>query len=501
MAEGRTQVIALKKVKHLLDLVGDAAVAGQQRSIGVDACSLFMEVARTHVCHTVGRLLVAQRNQNELAVDFESRYAKNHLDAVVLQLVAPLDVVAFIKARLQLNDHGHLLAVLGCVDQGVHHRRILGHPVQVDADATHLGVDGRLAQQIHHMPKGLVRVIEQHIALFDLADDAGFALEVRMRNRRLRWKTKLLRTKVREAHEVALVVVTSPWNHLAGLHAGLDHQKVQEAFWDGFVIHKAHVLALLAAGDALGHLLHERLGDVVVDVQLRVAGDLEGVGLGLHGVKQGKQTLETEANHIIHKHDMVLAFRRGQLHKTRQRIGNLHKSVAHLARIVFEANGKVDHAVLQLRKLGPAREHDGHQTRAHLAAEVFGHKVLLLGAQFGVVQEVDALGGHVCFQGFVSLFELVLLTQDDVMDLVQDGVRIVHRVGIGALFEGGHATKRRHTHPEKLVEVVGKDAQETHAFDERIPVVLGLLQHAFVEREPADFPIDVGELHGQVNLN
>ena len=55
--------------------------------------------------------------------------------AVVLQLVAPLDVVAFIKARLQLNDHGHLLAVHGCVDQGVHHRGILGHPVQVDADA------------------------------------------------------------------------------------------------------------------------------------------------------------------------------------------------------------------------------------------------------------------------------------------------------------------------------------------------------------------------------
>ena len=43
---------------------------------------------------------------------------------------------------------------------------------------------------------------------------------------------------------------------------------------------------------------------------------------------------------------------------------------------------------------------------------------------------------------------------------------------------------------EKLVEIVGGNRQETHPFEQRVGNVLGLLEHATIEMEPGQFPID-----------
>jgi hypothetical protein len=51
--------------------------------------------------------------------------------------------------------------------------------------------------------------------------------------------------------------------------------------------------------------------------------------------------------------------------------------------------------------------------------------------------------------------------------------------------------ERRHTHHEKLVEVVGGNGQKLHAFEQRIRLRPRLGEHPFVEGEPAHLAVDV----------
>jgi hypothetical protein len=48
----------------------------------------------------------------------------------------------------------------------------------------------------------------------------------------------------------------------------------------------------------------------------------------------------------------------------------------------------------------------------------------------------------------------------------------------------------RHAHGVEFVEVARADRHETHPFQKRHAGVLGLLQHAPVEGEPAQFPVE-----------
>src|SRR5690606_3410298 len=45
---------------------------------------------------------------------------------------------------------------------------------------------------------------------------------------------------------------------------------------------------------------------------------------------------------------------------------------------------------------------------------------------------------------------------------------------------------------EELVEVRREDCEELYAFEERVPRVLRLFEHAAVEGEPGEFAIEVG---------
>ena len=48
----------------------------------------------------------------------------------------------------------------------------------------------------------------------------------------------------------------------------------------------------------------------------------------------------------------------------------------------------------------------------------------------------------------------------------------------------------RHAHLEKLIEVRRDNPKEPHAFQQRLGRVLRLFQHAAIEGQPAQFPVD-----------
>lgn len=53
------------------------------------------------------------------------------------------------------------------------------------------------------------------------------------------------------------------------------------------------------------------------------------------------------------------------------------------------------------------------------------------------------------------------------------------------------ARERRDPDHEELVEVVRRNGQELHALEQRVRVLLGMRQHALVERQPAQLAVDV----------
>ena len=57
--------------------------------------------------------------------------------------------------------------------------------------------------------------------------------------------------------------------------------------------------------------------------------------------------------------------------------------------------------------------------------------------------------------------------------------------GVDAALEAGDA------HHEELVEVRGEDREEVRALEDRAARVLGELEHALVEREPAELAVEV----------
>ena len=89
--------------------------------------------------------------------------------------------------------------------------------------------------------------------------------------------------------------------------------------------------------------------------------------------------------------------------------------------------------------------------------------------------------------GGVPGLQLVRLLRDVGQHLVRGAadVRRHGEAGVDAALEAGDA------HHEELVEVRGEDREEVRALEDRQPRVLGELEHALVEREPAELAVEV----------
>jgi hypothetical protein len=63
--------------------------------------------------------------------------------------------------------------------------------------------------------------------------------------------------------------------------------------------------------------------------------------------------------------------------------------------------------------------------------------------------------------------------------------------------QASHSVERSYAHPEKLIQVIGKDAKETQPVVDVVGRILCFLQYACIERQPADVPYDglLGRLH------
>ena len=428
----------------------------------------------------------------------EAGHPEDDLDARLLQGLRDFDVVALVEPRLEFNHHLDLLAVERGAGERVDDVRILRHTIEVDPDGLDFRIDRRLPQQVHQLGKSVIGIMEQDVPPRDLLEVARPPLQMAMRQGAELAVDQSGPPEVGKVHQVLAVVVPAPGDDARLVHhAQLSDQKFQQLLRHGPIVEKAHVVTLLPSSDALPHLLEQRLGEVIVHVNLRVPRHLDGKGGHRRGLKRGEQPGQSDTDHIVQEHDAVASFLLGQNQEPVEVIGQFEQSEPRpLRHLPLEGDGVIDGPVLQL---GHAHigDQNGHQMRTDLPIKPASDELPLLLVELILGHEVNAFIGQLRFDllegGIVARLEL----NDPLVHCIERFSHPVAERGRGALSDQGNALQGRHPHAEKLIEVVGEDAKEPHPLDQWHVLVLRLLQDALIECEPTDLPVEEFIFRGQ----
>ena len=131
-------------------------------------------------------ILLPPDNQCDLAVRLQSDQSVYNMAARLLEHFRPLNVVFLVKARLQLDQRCHLLAVLGSPCQCRYNRRMTAHAVKRDLDGQNIRIISRTADEVHDRIKGFVRMRQENILFPDCIKQIHPIRQVHKRRNRLR---------------------------------------------------------------------------------------------------------------------------------------------------------------------------------------------------------------------------------------------------------------------------------------------------------------------------
>ena len=185
-----------------------------------------------------------------------------------------MDIGLLVEARLQLDEHGDLLAHLGGARERLRDRRGRAHAVERHLDREHRGIRRRLLHEAGDHVERVIRVMDQDVALADRAPDVGRALEGGDRVRR---ELPLLQARpihrgielgqVGEGGEALL------FREVGGGQLELAHQRGQDVQGQIRVVLEPDRIAHLPLAQARldGH--HQVLGAPTRDLHLGVARD------------------------------------------------------------------------------------------------------------------------------------------------------------------------------------------------------------------------------------
>ena len=110
----------------------------------------------------------------QLAVGLQPEQPVDDVAAGRSSSPGPGDVGLLVEPGLDLHQGQHLLAGLGRLDQGVDDRGVAGGAVEGLLDRQHLRVLGRLLDEpLHAGGEGVVRVVQQHVALLQRGEHVG----------------------------------------------------------------------------------------------------------------------------------------------------------------------------------------------------------------------------------------------------------------------------------------------------------------------------------------
>ena len=208
-----------------------------------------MEVARTDAGDVRPAL---HPDVDNLRVHLQSFHAEDDLDARLLHALRPVDVRSLVETCQQLDDHGHLLAVTGCPDEGAHHLRLSCQAIERNLDALHLLAHGSLLKDAYEGVEVVVGDVDEAVLLPDAVEQARRTVQLPFQDGGPCGITQVGTAAVGKAHEVLVVLVASACQHgVQAVQVELAEDALEQVLRDACVVEDAEGLAALAALHAL----------------------------------------------------------------------------------------------------------------------------------------------------------------------------------------------------------------------------------------------------------
>ena len=221
-------------------------------------------------------------------MDLEVLRTEDHAHPLAGEHVRELDVRGLVEPRGEFHHRGDLLPVACRVHQGVHHPGVVGDAIHRDRDPAYLGVDRRLPEQIDQIGEALVGRLDQDVAAPHGPHDGPLAIDGGEVQGRPALVAKAA-LEPRKTDEVLEVVMPSARNeHAPVLNVEAPAQRLQEIARHGLVEDEADERGGEPPLHALFHLPQIAVLRAAVDVETRVAGDLDDVALSGFDLEDGE---------------------------------------------------------------------------------------------------------------------------------------------------------------------------------------------------------------------
>ncbi|OEI67462.1 hypothetical protein Cus16_2897 [Curtobacterium sp. ER1/6] len=490
--------VAGQLVEQPRQVLAHGVVRGEQAHVLVDARGLRVVVARADVAVVLEGAALLPDHEHQLRVRLQPDQAVDDVHAGLLELPGPPDVVLLVEARLDLDERQHLLARRGGVDQCLDDGAVTGGPVQRLLDGQHVRVRGGLLEEgLHARREGLVRVVHEHVARRDRAEQVGLRvrlarLELHGRRRHVARVVQVGTGDLGDLEQSAQVERRRQAVDLLLGDVELAHEQVEG--------HRVHVLGDLetdrrsepTAEQFALEGLDEVLGLVLLDLDVLVAGDPEHVVLeDLHPREQVVEVVRDEVLEGDEAHPAGAVV--GQRDEAREVLRDLEaRELLALRLRVPDADREVERQPGDVRERVRRVDRERHEHREDLLVEVLAHAQPVGLVEVGPVLDVDARGVEVRLERVderlgVPVLQLVRLRRDVPQDVARGAAHVRrHRdAGVDAALQPGHPDH------EELVEVRREDRQEVRALEERLRAVLTELEHALVEAQPAQLAVEV----------
>ncbi|MNZ90632.1 hypothetical protein D3C78_1096000 [compost metagenome] len=302
---------------------------------------------------------------------------------------------------------------MGGVDHRFDDARVFCHAVNIDFDRQHAGVERRLAHQLQHVFKGVVRVVKQHVVLANGVKPVAEFFEPGMAQARQRFVDQVGLADVRKTDEVFEVMVTAAGNDriIVG-NTELAAQQFHHFIGHVALINKAHRLcsqALLQAGRHQFQQAGFHLGNQIV---FRIAGHFHRIGVERVVIEEAlEDVVQAVAKNVIQQDHRLAATRgfRRQVDEARYLVGrdlqqriidayaanNLHRQIGV---IVFQ----------ELHQVGFIVDQDRRDVLAQMMFKVLPQPDLLVFRHLAFVDQEDLVACHFQQQIVIQAVEFLI---------------------------------------------------------------------------------------------
>ena len=120
----------------------------------------------------IERVTFLTNDECHFGMSLEAHHSVHHVHTRAFELMRPMNVAFFIKARLELNQHDDLFSALGRMNQKWDKRAVITRAIQRHFDCENFRIINGLADEFFDARrKALVRVMHHQVASADHAEN------------------------------------------------------------------------------------------------------------------------------------------------------------------------------------------------------------------------------------------------------------------------------------------------------------------------------------------